>query len=521
MKALRIVALIIAILFLIVIARLAVLDHGGPPHESMTLPGEIPATMYLPSGDTFYRMFAPPQPQRPPAVVLVHGFMSDRHMMSVLARRIAQNGYAVLTIDVSGHGENQNPFGNDLTDGLRGDIAAAVNYLRSYELVDGTRIVVMGHSMGAGAALDYATHDPNLSGSVMISGGWQPGPERPKDALFIFAQHDPRDAIQDTSTEIAAHLAGVSHIELGKVYGDPKQGTAVEAVRIPDVNHIQIVYSPVAAATIIKWLDGAFGTARAGSINLKDPRIIWSEVAVLLFLILLVPIGRICGAIAGEWISVPPGFNGWIGIAIVAGALVAAWPLVAMIQPAAFISFVVGDVQTSWLAVAGVILIVALIMGRVLIWERMRDSAGATLLGAAIAFAIVYACLGASTGVTFHGLSLTPERLTMGTMAAILAFPFWLGFEFMVRRGSVTISTTRAVIGRIVILVLMGVGAAIGILSSVVFLILPSLALLFVMIEIFSASAYSVSRNLWLIAIVETAWFAWAMAATNPITFMF
>jgi len=51
-------------------------------------------------------------------------------------------------------------------------------------------------------------------------------------------------------------------------------------------------------------------------------------------------------------------------------------------------------------------------------------------------------------------------------------------------------------------------------------LVLPSLALIFLMIEIFAVAAYSTSRNLVLITLVETAWFAWIIAATNPITFM-
>jgi hypothetical protein len=51
--------------------------------------------------------------------------------------------------------------------------------------------------------------------------------------------------------------------------------------------------------------------------------------------------------------------------------------------------------------------------------------------------------------------------------------------------------------------------------------VLPSIALLFAMIEIFAASAYSASRNLALIAIVESAWFVWVIAATSPITFKF
>ena len=128
------------------------------------------------------------------AVVLIHGFTGDRVLMSGLARRLAENGYAVLAIDVNGHGENRNPFngGTAESDSLRSNVKTAVDYLRDNELVDGSRIVVMGHSMGAGAALDYATHDASVKGAVMISGGWALGPEHPKNALFIFAEFNSR-----------------------------------------------------------------------------------------------------------------------------------------------------------------------------------------------------------------------------------------------------------------------------------------------------------------------------------------
>jgi hypothetical protein len=42
-----------------------------------------------------------------------------------------------------------------------------------------------------------------------------------------------------------------------------------------------------------------------------------------------------------------------------------------------------------------------------------------------------------------------------------------------------------------------------------------------VMIEIFAASAYSTSRNLLVIAVFETLWSAWMIAAASPITFKF
>ena len=46
-------------------------------------------------------------------------------------------------------------------------------------------------------------------------------------------------------------------------------------------------------------------------------------------------------------------------------------------------------------------------------------------------------------------------------------------------------------------------------------------ALDFAMMEVLAASIYATSRNLLLIAIVESAWFGWTIAVTNPIKFMF
>ena len=96
-----------------------------------------------------------------------------------------------------------------------------------------------------------------------------------------------------------------------------------------------------------------------------------------------------------------------------------------------------------------------------------------------------------------------------------------MSFELLVRRGGLAISTVWASLGRILILVLMVVGVSLNVLPFVLMLILPIIMIAFVMIEIFSASAYSASRNLALIAIFETLWFAWMIAAASPITFMF
>ncbi len=149
--------------------------------------------------------------------------------------------------------------------------------------------------MGAGATLDYATHDANLKGSVMISGGFNlDGPERPRNTLFIFAENDP-DFIKESSTVISAHLAGADKIELGKIYGDLASGTAVEAIQVNGVNHVTIMWSPEAAQSIVRWLDSVCGVKRAGDPNLVEPRLSLILICLPLFIFLLVPIGRVCG----------------------------------------------------------------------------------------------------------------------------------------------------------------------------------------------------------------------------------
>ena len=56
-------------------------------------------------------------------------------MMSVLARRLTNNGYGVLAIDLRGHGDNHNPL-PDTPVPLLDDVGSAVRYLRRQPMID-------------------------------------------------------------------------------------------------------------------------------------------------------------------------------------------------------------------------------------------------------------------------------------------------------------------------------------------------------------------------------------------------
>src|SRR5262245_18413204 len=174
MRGVRIASAVAFAAFLLATAWLGRPERDGPAHGDLVLAGGVPATLSLPtaSGPAAF-LDPPPRGARPPAVVLMHGYSGDRLSLSSLARRLAASGYAVLAIDARGHGENRNPMrrGFVRSDVFYEDFAAAIDYLRLSPFVDGQRLAVMGHSTGAGPALDFATRDSGLDAAVLISGG--------------------------------------------------------------------------------------------------------------------------------------------------------------------------------------------------------------------------------------------------------------------------------------------------------------------------------------------------------------
>ncbi|HEY8450892.1 MAG: alpha/beta fold hydrolase [Micromonosporaceae bacterium] len=107
-----------------------------------------------------------------PAAVVAHGFAASATLMRGVADTLASRGYVVALPDVAGHGRNTAPLPTrDLADRLQADLAAAVDHVRTLPSVDPSRIVLVGHSMGAGAVVAYAATHPDIRATVAISLG--------------------------------------------------------------------------------------------------------------------------------------------------------------------------------------------------------------------------------------------------------------------------------------------------------------------------------------------------------------
>jgi dienelactone hydrolase len=517
-RPLRWLALVAGALFLAAATWLGVLERRPPPRAEIALAGGIPATLYLPgsgSGDSAF-LDAPPREQRPPAIVLMHGFASDRLGMSVLARRLALSGYAVLAFDASGHGTNRNPFRRSRArpDSFHADYAAAVDQLRADPRVDGTRIVAMGHSMGAGASLDFASRDSGLDAVVLISGGGSIlGPHRPPNALFLYASADP-GRTERRSRELAERLAGRGAIEVGRTYGDPARGTGVRLARIAGADHATIVWSEAAALEIVRWLDGVYAREPTRAVA-PDARLPATGLAALALLLGLPALGAAIGGLVprqAEPKPLPP--VAAFGALVL--ALAATMPLLAVDVPASLLSVEVGDAVVSHLGLAGIALLAGF---------ALRDAAPrlpslaalrTALPAAALAAVAIYVLL-IPLATVLHRVTLTPERLLVFALAGGGLLPFALAFQTLLRRGSPRRAALLSGLGRLLVLCVLLAGVGLSLLSGVVLLMLPALALAFVLLELLASGLYASSRHLGLIALIDAAWLGFMIAASMPV----
>ena len=121
-------------------------------HPVGSAPADLPAeniNFFSYSGHTIHGWFVPGQPGRG-AVMLLHGYRSDRTSMTERAKFLHAAGYTVLLFDFQAHGESP---GDAITFGQLEslDAIAAIKYLRHRAPRD--KVAVLGISLGGAAAL--------------------------------------------------------------------------------------------------------------------------------------------------------------------------------------------------------------------------------------------------------------------------------------------------------------------------------------------------------------------------------
>jgi pimeloyl-ACP methyl ester carboxylesterase len=108
-----------------------------------------------------------------PAILLLHGstpWGRKSGLIQYLSYRLANEGWVVLSPDQRGFGDTGDP--KDVNDpvawDVKDDVAKCIAYLYATPLVDRSRVYILGHSMGAGYALEAALNDSRVRGLILI-----------------------------------------------------------------------------------------------------------------------------------------------------------------------------------------------------------------------------------------------------------------------------------------------------------------------------------------------------------------
>jgi uncharacterized protein len=149
-----------------VLAPAATVEGSQPQaHGLIAQAVRIPAARGL----SLFAWFVPALKTGPqPTVVLLHGWCGNASNLLPAAQALHQAGFAVLLIESRNHGRSDRDDHSSLPR-FAEDLDSAIDWLTTLPQVDTTRIVALGHSVGAAAVLLSASRRHDLAAVVSIA----------------------------------------------------------------------------------------------------------------------------------------------------------------------------------------------------------------------------------------------------------------------------------------------------------------------------------------------------------------
>ncbi|RCX31794.1 alpha/beta hydrolase [Thioalbus denitrificans] len=143
--------------------------HGHPATpESHGLSAEAVA-LATAGGKWLHAWFVPAGTGRPgPAVAILHGWGGNAGLMLPFADLLHRAGYGVLLLDARNHGRSDSDDFSSLPR-FAEDLEQGFDWLRARPEVDPAQVALLGHSVGAAAALLVAARRPEVAAVVSLA----------------------------------------------------------------------------------------------------------------------------------------------------------------------------------------------------------------------------------------------------------------------------------------------------------------------------------------------------------------
>ena len=134
-----------------------------------------------------------------PCVVFLHGAQHDHSVWILQSRYLAHHGYAVLALDLPGHGRSCGPAATSV-EAIADRIAQPLSSLAN------PRLLLAGHSMGSLVALELAQRlAERIAGVALCATAF---PMRVSDALLTATREDPPAAMD--MINVWSHSASIA-----------------------------------------------------------------------------------------------------------------------------------------------------------------------------------------------------------------------------------------------------------------------------------------------------------------------
>jgi hypothetical protein len=397
--------------------------------------------------------------------------------------------------------------------GFDDPIARVLAWLRTHPGVDGGRLALAGHSMGAGAVLRYAASHADIGATVAISAGLGPRSpvpaDRPRNVLAMAGAWEFAGVLNACRAAVTASYPSADPAERQGSWAD---GTARQCVIVPGVEHISVLFSARAATSVVRWLDGALGAYPADRAIVTampfGPALSLHAAGALLFLLL------------AEWLFprrspvAPRSLPRLAVLAIVVGSTTVA-AVVMRFVPGGWIPLLTADYLCGFFVAAGLCTLLTLLaIGRPVIGSAPSPGLAwrtVVLVTVALLTFLVIA------QVSWLNTLLVGAR--RGLVVAV--FPAWLVYLLAIDALLRTRPPREYLLGSVVITLLTTVVlvGAVFTLQAPFFLLLlaPALAPLFFLVGLHASWLRTRTTSAWPAACVGAALLAWLMAAVFPL----
>ncbi|MBD3186148.1 alpha/beta fold hydrolase [Candidatus Bathyarchaeota archaeon] len=208
-------------------------------------------------------------PASKPTIVIGHGLLVNKEMMTNFAIELAARGFVVASIDWRAHGKSGGILSQE---GLDKDLEAVLADLpgRAPE-ANMSALGMMGYSMGGYPTFRYAVNHSAVKAWVGVATAVNDdiaNDSAPGNVLLVIGKFDEAFSVEEERANLANITSGISlpsDLEFDTTYGDIDGGNARRMALVRNADHLNVPWNAKFVRETTSWFVKTFNGSAAGT----------------------------------------------------------------------------------------------------------------------------------------------------------------------------------------------------------------------------------------------------------------